>query len=205
MLPVTLTDLQVDVLNSEHLKLADGEEGEPNPDTVPQRSHHGVPQHRADVLEERPGGHEVAAVEDDGWEHVEEEDVGAEDSGGLLFDRVHDGAHDEADANKEAGLWDPDGDLMVNVETWTEEKTMKRLDSNTIILTNTNLSMSDAPKHTNFGERGQQYPQCKLKGDLDPRVVHGKHRKVGPLLVREGLGLIVQRFVGREAGRRRRF
>lgn len=86
VLPVALTDLQVDVLKSEHLKLADGEEGEPDADTVPQGPHHSVPQHRADVFEERPGGHEVAAVEDDGREHVEEEDVGAEDSRGLLFD-----------------------------------------------------------------------------------------------------------------------
>ena len=41
---------------------------------------------------------------------------------------MHDGADDEADANEEAGLWDPDGDFMVNVETWKEEKTMTRLD-----------------------------------------------------------------------------
>lgn len=126
---VTLTDLQVDILKSEHLNLADGVEGKPDADTVPQSSHHGVPQHRAGVLEERPGGHEVAAVEDDGWEHVEEEDVGAEDSGGLLFDWVHDGADDEADGNQEAGLWDPDGDFMVNVETWTEDKTINSLHS----------------------------------------------------------------------------
>lgn len=39
---------------------------------------------------------------------------------------MHDGAHNEANANKEAGLWDPDGDLLVNVETWTEEKTYEQ-------------------------------------------------------------------------------
>lgn len=113
---------------------------------------------------------------------------------------MHDGAHNEANANKEAGLWDPDGDLLVNVETWTEEKTMNRLDS-TIYCDIGHISVSDAPKHTNFGERSQQYPQRELKGDLDPRVVHGKHGKVGPLLVWEGLGLIVERFDGGEAGR----
>lgn len=115
---MTLTDLQVDILKSKHLKLADGEEGQPDADAVPQSSHHGVPQHRANVLEERPGGHEVAAVEDDGREHVKEEDVGAEDGGGLLFDRVHDAADDKADGDQEAGLRDPDSDFMVNVETW---------------------------------------------------------------------------------------
>ena len=135
VLPAALTDLQVDVLKSEHLELADGEEREPDADTVPQSSHDGVPQHCADVLEERPGGHEVAVVEDDGREHVEEEDVWAEDGGGLLFDWVHDGADDEADANEEAGLWDPDGDFMVNVETWREKKTMKRLDAGVLSCT----------------------------------------------------------------------
>lgn len=119
--PVTLADLQVDILNSKHLKLADGEQRKPNADAVPQSSHHGVPQHRANVFEEWPCGHEVAALEDDGWEHVEEEDIGAEHSGGLLFDWVHDGADDEADGNQEAGLRDPDGDFVINVETWRED------------------------------------------------------------------------------------
>lgn len=110
-------------MDSKHLELADGEEGDPDANAVPQGSHHGVPQHRAHVLEERPRGHEVAAVEDDERQHVEEEDVGVEDSGGLLFDRVHDGAHDEADGNQQAGLRDPDGDFMVNVETCRAEST----------------------------------------------------------------------------------
>lgn len=65
--------------------------------------------------------------------------------------------------------------------------------------------MRDAPEHTNFGERSQQYPQCELKGNLDPRVVHGEHGKVGPLLIWEGLGLIVERLDGGEAGRCRGF
>lgn len=109
--------LQVDILKSQFLKLTDGVQGYSNADAVPQCSHHGVPQHCAHVLEEGPGGHKVSAVQDNWWEHVDEENVGTEDSGRLLFYRVHDGANDEADTNKEAGLWDPDGDLVVNVET----------------------------------------------------------------------------------------
>lgn len=119
---MAFTDLQVNVLNSKHLKLADGEQRDADADAVPQRPHHGVPQHRADVFEERPCGHEVAVVEDDGREHVEEEDVGADDGRGLLFDRVHDGAHNEADCDQEAGLWDPDGDFVVDVETWRDRQ-----------------------------------------------------------------------------------
>lgn len=86
VLPVCVADLQVDILKSKHLKLADGVEGKPNADTIPQSSHHAVPQHRADIFKEWSGGNEVTAVQDDGWEHVEEEDVGAEDSWGLLLD-----------------------------------------------------------------------------------------------------------------------
>lgn len=71
---------------------------------------------RADVLEERPGGHEVARVQDDGGQHVEEEDAAGEHSGGLLVDRVHDAPHDQPDADEETSLWHPDGDLVVHVE-----------------------------------------------------------------------------------------
>lgn len=65
--------------------------------------------------------------------------------------------------------------------------------------------MNDAPKCTNFGKGGQQYPQGELEGDLDPRVVHGKHREVGSLLVGEGLGFIVEGFDSGEAGWGTRF
>lgn len=118
----SFTDRQVDILKSEHLKLADGEEGKPDANTVPQGSHNSIPQHRATVFEERPGGHEVAAVEDNWWEHVEEEGVGAEGGGGLLFDCVHDASDNEADHDQEAGLRDPDSDFMVNVETWRRDE-----------------------------------------------------------------------------------
>lgn len=120
------TDLKVDVLHSKHLKLADGEKRQPDADAVPQSSDHGVPHHRADVLKKGPGGHEVAAVQDDGREHVEEEDVGAEHSGGLFLHRVHDGTDDEADGNQEAGLRDPDCDFMVDVESCREDDTMHK-------------------------------------------------------------------------------
>lgn len=72
---------------------------------------------RADVLEERPGGHEVPRVQDDGGQHVEEEDIGGEHSRGLLVNRVHDGPHDQTNADQKAGLWHPDGDLVVHMET----------------------------------------------------------------------------------------
>lgn len=42
--------------------------------------------HGAHVLEEQPGGHEVARVQDDRGEHVKEEDIAAENSWRLLVD-----------------------------------------------------------------------------------------------------------------------
>lgn len=72
---------------------------------------------RADVLKERPGGHEVARVQDDGGQHVEEEDIAGEHSRGLLMDREHDATHNQTDADEKARLWHPDGDLVVHMET----------------------------------------------------------------------------------------
>lgn len=71
---------------------------------------------RADVLEERPGGHEVARVQDDGGKHVKEEDTAGEHSRGLLVDGVHDASHNQPDADEETGFWYPDGDLVVHME-----------------------------------------------------------------------------------------
>lgn len=72
---------------------------------------------RANVLKERPGGHEVARVQDDGGQHVKEEDAAGEHGGRLLVDRVHDAAHNQPDGDQEARLGHPDGDLLVDVET----------------------------------------------------------------------------------------
>lgn len=73
---------------------------------------------RADILEERPGGHEVARVQDDGGQHVKEEDTAGEHSGGLLMDGVHDASHNQPDTDEETSFWHPDGDLVVHMEPW---------------------------------------------------------------------------------------
>lgn len=72
---------------------------------------------RANVLEKWPGGHKVARVEDNRGQQVEEEDVAAEHSRWLLVDRVHDAPHDQTNGDQEAGLWHPDSDLFVHMET----------------------------------------------------------------------------------------
>lgn len=115
---MALTYLQFDVLHTKCFNLADGKEGDANANAVPQSSHYGIPQHCAHVFKERPCGHEVATVQDDGREHVKEEEVWGEDGRGLFLHWVHDATDNEADANQEAGLWDPDGNFTVNGETW---------------------------------------------------------------------------------------
>ena len=86
---------------------------------------------RADVLKERPGGHEVARVQDNGGQHVEEEGVAGQHRGGLLVDRVHDATNDQTNADEEARLRNPDSDLVVHMETWEERCELNELSKNT--------------------------------------------------------------------------
>lgn len=63
------------VLQPESFHLADAIEGKADAKNVPDGPHHGVEQDGADVLEERAAGHEVAGVQHDGGQEVEEENV----------------------------------------------------------------------------------------------------------------------------------
>lgn len=76
----------------------------------------GVFADRADVLKERPGGHEVARVQDDEGQHVKEEDIAGEHSRRLLVDRVHDATHNQTNADQKARLRHPDGDFVVHMK-----------------------------------------------------------------------------------------
>lgn len=138
-----LTHLQVDVLQPKHLELADGEEWEANAHAVPQRSHHGKPQHRAHILEQGLRGHEVATVQRDGWQHVEEEDVGAEHDRWFLLHRVHNPTTSSSPAHgdEQTRLGDPDGDLLVDVEAYTRERNHRhQVESEQAVLTSISLS-----------------------------------------------------------------
>lgn len=55
----------------------------------------------------------------------------------------------------------------------------------------TPVPAGDISELTDLCERGQQHPERDLKRDLNPRVVHGKHRQVRLVRVREGLGTTV--------------
>ena len=56
----------------------------------------------ANILKERPGGHEVARVKDNWGQHVKEENIAGEHCRGLLVDRVHDGTHNQTNADEKA-------------------------------------------------------------------------------------------------------
>lgn len=63
--------LLVDVDLLEHSQ----QEGKADAKNIPDGPHHGVEQDGADVLEERAAGHEVAGIQHDGGQEVEEENV----------------------------------------------------------------------------------------------------------------------------------
>lgn len=109
--------LQVDILNAERLDLADTEERDTDANRVPQGPHDRKPHHRANILKKGPSGHEVRRIQNEGRQHVEEEDTGGEDSWGLLVYRVHDTAHYKPNSNQQAGLWYPYCNFMVHMET----------------------------------------------------------------------------------------
>lgn len=54
--------LQVNVLHTKSLDLADGKQGDANANGIPQGANNSIPQHRNKILKERPSGHEVAWV-----------------------------------------------------------------------------------------------------------------------------------------------
>lgn len=51
-------------------------QAEPGAECVPQRSHHGIRQDGAQIVEEESGRHEVTGITDDGWQQKEEEESG---------------------------------------------------------------------------------------------------------------------------------
>ncbi|TNN43239.1 hypothetical protein EYF80_046565 [Liparis tanakae] len=87
---------------------------------VPQRAHHGEHQDGAHVLREGPDGQEVAGVEDDGGQQVEEEELRVE-HGRLLPDGADDAAHQQPDADQQAALGHHAGHPREDVEPCGEE------------------------------------------------------------------------------------
>lgn len=107
---------QSDVAQAEGFNLADAEQGHADADGVPQRAHHGVPEDGADVLEERAGGHEVARVQHDGGQEVQEEHVCLHGGRRLLVDTKDNAPEQKADHDEEAALGHDCGQLVVEME-----------------------------------------------------------------------------------------
>lgn len=84
---------QVDVAQAKGLHLADEVEGEANAQGVDQGPQYCPPQDGADVLKEGPGGHEVAALQHDRWQEIQEVDAGVHDRRRFVVGAEDDAAH----------------------------------------------------------------------------------------------------------------
>lgn len=103
------------------LNLAHGEHHPADEEGVPQRPHHREDQDGAHVLGEGPDGQEVAGVEDDGRQQVEEEELGVHDRR-LLLDRFDGAANKQTDEDQQAALWNDVGNSGNDVETFRRTK-----------------------------------------------------------------------------------
>ena len=96
---------QVHAAQLRSLQLTHGVHHPAHKEGVPQRAHHREHQDGAQVLREGPDGQEVAGIEDDGRQQVEEEELRVED-GGFLPDGFDEAADQQADHDQQAALWD---------------------------------------------------------------------------------------------------
>lgn len=86
---------------------------------IPQSPHHCKHQDGAQVLRKGPDGQEVASVQDDGRQQVEEEELEVEDRG-FIFDGSDDAPHEQTDDNQQTTFWDDVGNPGNDVKTYRE-------------------------------------------------------------------------------------
>ena len=91
-------------------------QGESHGAGVPARSNDGVDEDGAHVAEEELVGHEVASVQDDLGQQVEEEDGGRQGEGLGLVRSPHDAPEDKADEDEQAALGNYAGHMMVQLK-----------------------------------------------------------------------------------------
>lgn len=96
---------QVDVTKAKGLDLADEVEGETNAKGIDQGPQTRPPQDGADVLKEGPRGHEVAALENDGWKEIQEVNARIHDGRRFVMGAEDDATHQRAHDDEEAALW----------------------------------------------------------------------------------------------------
>lgn len=86
---------------------------------VPQSPHHREHQNGAHVLREGPDWQEVAGIEDDGRQQVEEEELRVED-GSFLSDGFDDAADQQTNEDQQTTLWDNGRHCGDDVKAWRE-------------------------------------------------------------------------------------
>lgn len=78
----------------------------------------GEQEYRPEMIEEQPIGHEVAGVQDDGRQHVQEERVGRQRRNVDAARLEQQQTDDYADGDQQAGLREDLVELRRHVETW---------------------------------------------------------------------------------------
>lgn len=78
----------------------------------------GEQEYRPEMVEEQPIGHEVAGVQDDGRQHVQEERVGRQRGDVDAARLEQQQADDHADGDQQAGLREDLVELWRHVEAW---------------------------------------------------------------------------------------
>ncbi|TEA11139.1 hypothetical protein DBR06_SOUSAS7210054, partial [Sousa chinensis] len=71
---------------------------------IPKRPDHGVPEDGADVLKERAGGHEIARVQHDGGEEVQEKHIRLHGRGGFLIHSENNPTQQKSNHDEKAAL-----------------------------------------------------------------------------------------------------
>lgn len=95
---------QGDISEAKGLNLADEVEGEADAEGIGQGPQACPPQDGANVLKERPGGHEVTTLQDDGWQEIQEVDARIHDRRRFVVSAKNDGAHQNPNDDEETAL-----------------------------------------------------------------------------------------------------
>lgn len=103
------------------LDLAHGVHHPADEEGVPQRAHHCEHQDGAQVLHEGTDGKEVAGIDDDGRQQVEEEERRVEDRG-FASNCLEGAAYQQADDNQQTTLWNDVRKSGNNVKTCREKR-----------------------------------------------------------------------------------
>lgn len=109
---------QRDVAEAKRLNLADAKQRHPDADGIPQCAYHSIPENGAKVLKEGASGHEVASIQNNGWQEIQEKHIRLHGWGRLFINTKDDATEQKSDHYEKAALWHDRGQFVVEMETW---------------------------------------------------------------------------------------